>query len=94
MSTVRVRVSSPDPFNGARGHDYIRLRGLQPKIFAAGRVGDPEHCTCAPCVRARLLPAVQQICAAAERRAMAALPPVDWRDITDERAHQLLEAEA
>lgn len=68
MSAARIRATSPDPFNGARGHDYIRLRGLQPKTLRAAEIGDQETCPCAACLQARMLPAVQRICAAAGQR--------------------------
>ena len=59
---VRVRASSPDPFAGLRGHDYIKARGLSPLVRLNGVAGPDKECTCEPCVQARLLPAVQRIC--------------------------------
>lgn len=29
---VRIRTSTPDPFAGLRGHDYIKARNLSPHV--------------------------------------------------------------
>jgi hypothetical protein len=60
---VRVRASVPHPYAGLTGHAYIAARGLAPKIVPHGRPAEPD-CQCAPCVRERMLPAVQALCAA------------------------------
>ena len=91
MTTARTRVASPDPFNGARGHDYIRLRGLSPRVSMNGQPPAGE-CKCGPCVQVRLLPAVQALCAARDRRNSTPLREVPWNDVGDETAHALLDA--
>lgn len=91
MSTVRIRSIAPDPFNGARGHDYIKLRDLAKRVAFQGEPSQGGECQCAPCVRDRLLPAVQRICASpVERRKPTVLQAVPWNDLTNEVAQDLL----
>lgn len=88
VGQVRVRSISPDPFGGARGNDYIRLRGLAPKIGPLSRASG-DDCQCGPCTQARLLPAVQAIC---DRRARPVHQgTVNWSDVHNEHAHDLLD---
>jgi len=92
-ATVRVRISSPDPFGGARGHDYIRLRGLAPKVGSLSSASREKECQCYPCVQARLLPAVQAIC---DRRRnqipIEAFPTiVGWNDLNNDEVLALLD---
>jgi hypothetical protein len=61
---VRVRASAPHPYDGLRGHAYIAARGLSPRIAPHGRAVDAPGCQCAACIRERMLPAVQALCAA------------------------------
>lgn len=94
MTTVRIRSSVPDPFNGARGHDYIKARGLSQRIPFKGATASGE-CQCPTCVRERLLPAVQAICAAAspDRRKPTVLQEVNWNFLSDESVQGLLDVE-
>lgn len=85
---IRIRSRAADPFGGARGHDYIRLRGLAPKIGTLSHADD-ANCQCGPCVRERMLPAVLAIC----NRRQHGVPPgcTAWNDLTDESIHDLLD---
>lgn len=86
VCNVRVRISAPDPFDGLRGHAYIQARGLAKRIKRAPAA---TECSCEPCVQARLLPTVQSICAAQERRQPAIPDPLDWNTYSDEALHVL-----
>ncbi len=61
MSTVRVRLSAPDPLAGLCGQDYIRARNLRPKVGPMRAPQLAEECQCLPCVQARMLPAVLRL---------------------------------
>lgn len=94
MRNVRTRFSSPDPFNGARGHEYIKLRGLAQRVPFRGEQTANGDCQCPPCVSARLLPAVQRICRQPhERRQPSILQEVRWNDLTCNLAPDLLALE-
>ena len=92
MSAVRIRSSAPDPFAGLRGHAYIRARGLTPKIGHMKALATVDDCQCTPCLQARLLPAVLNICRAQERRQLAQIAQTRWNDMADETTHDLLAA--
>lgn len=74
---VRTRVSAPDPFAGLRGHAYLAARGLSPQSIRQ-RTESFDLCTCERCRQERLLPAVQRICAAFNRRDAGAPEQTDW----------------
>ncbi|TCS37462.1 hypothetical protein EDC30_104266 [Paucimonas lemoignei] len=74
---VTIRASMRDPYAGLRGKDYIAARGLTPQIGRI-RAESIEDCQCAPCVRERMLPAVQRICAAYDRRQIGSHVRLNW----------------
>ncbi len=91
MSTVRIRSSAPDPFNGLRGHDYIKVRGLTPQLGGMRNSQSTSECKCSRCESERLLPAILAICASRERRRIANLPQPNWNITSDEAVHELLD---
>jgi hypothetical protein len=88
---VRVRISSPDPFAGLRGHAYIQTRGLTAKVGPMRQYPAGVECPCTPCARERLLPAILAICASHERRRIVDLPQPLWNDLSDDTLLALLD---
>lgn len=74
LISIRVRAVAPDPFNGARGHDYIALRGLQPKIGRIDRPADIDNCQCQKCVQERLLPIVKSMITGSQEKKLMKAP--------------------
>lgn len=91
MSTVRIRCSAPDPYQGLRGRAYIQARGLTPKIGPMRNIQAAEDCRCQACEQARLLPAVLAICESHERRKITDRPQPMWNNLADESLHELLD---
>lgn len=88
---VRVRLVSADPFAGLRGHAYIEARGLAQHVQPNAILAPHTECQCAPCAQQRQLRAVQQICAARERRKITTLPQPHWNNLHDDAVHELLD---
>lgn len=94
LSTVgpaRVRISSPDPYAGLQGKDYLAARGLSTRVAFKGRSIQSEECGCTPCVRARLLPAVLSMCAAQNRRQARDIPQTNWNVDSDAALQALID---